>query len=81
MLNDSEKLSVDVVCNMTPRVAEARVSELCSQKRLGGILIPSERKELLQLRLGLALAGSEETLSFKARFNSRLEQVIQRRLS
>jgi len=81
MFNDSEKLAVDVVCNMTPRVAEARVSELCNQKRSEGTLDAFERKELLQLRLGLALADSEETLSFKSRFNSRLEQVIQRRLS
>lgn len=77
MINNSEQLAVDVVCKMTPSVAQIRVSELNEQQRVNGSLESYERKELLQLKLGLALVESDGVAGFDARFSSHFEQYTQ----
>lgn len=77
MIDNSEQIAVDIVCKMTPSVAQIRVSELNEQMRVNGSLEAFERKELLQLRLGLALVESDSVSGFDARFSSHFEQFTQ----
>jgi hypothetical protein len=77
MIDNSEQIAVDLVCKMTPSVAQIRVSELTEQQRLEGVLESYEREELMQLRLGLALVESDGIAGFDARFSSHFEQYAQ----